>query len=145
MVFQQLLNAVGPMNCRSVTHSIEKKCDPIPTVGRCTLRTVGWMHCIFRSDEQTQQVGCKTVVGWMHNFCRQDAQLLQVGAQFLQVGCTHLQNGCKYFIGQMTHMYGKMHVHISQLMHSILTVNRLEGGSFGAPPPLVFLPQHSHF
>ena len=28
------------------------------------------MHCICRSDEHSQQVGCTILVGRMHNFCR---------------------------------------------------------------------------
>ena len=92
--FSRFQLLVGPMNCISDTHAIEKKLVCIlPTVSRlhapikldadllqagCT-PFVGQMNNLSSSDNQRYQVGCTTFLGQMQNFCRSDANCLQVG------------------------------------------------------------------
>jgi len=52
VVFQQLLVAVGPMNCMWNTHPIEKKVVHPTYCKVCCTLTIGWMQTFRRSDEQ---------------------------------------------------------------------------------------------
>ena len=111
--FSRFQLLVGPMNCISDTHAIEKKLVCIlPTVSRlhapikldadllqagCT-PFVGQMNNLSSSDNQRYQVGCTTFLGQMQIVCRQDAQLLQIEFTTF-VGRMH------FFVGRMNTLY----------------------------------------